>query len=141
MRRASSTTVWRRAVEDRTRSLQLEIRERKDTEAALRGSDEKFRQLAENITDAFWIRSPDMREVHYISPAFERIWGRSMESLHANPQQWAAAILPDDRERVLAVFATLRGAAPNVSMEYRIVRPDRTVGSMSVVSCGMPRVN
>jgi PAS domain S-box-containing protein len=111
-------------VEDRTRSLQLEIRERKDTEAALRGSDEKFRQLAENITDAFWIRSPDMREVHYISPAFERIWGRSMESLHANPQQWADAILPDDRERVLAVFATLRGAAPSVGMEYRIARPD-----------------
>ena len=52
---------------------------------ALRESNEKFHQLADNITDAFWIRSPDMREVHYISPAFERIWGRSPESLSANP--------------------------------------------------------
>ena len=57
------------------------ITERKQTENALREINEKFHLLADNITDAFWIRSPDMREVHYISPAFERIWGRSAASL------------------------------------------------------------
>lgn len=119
-------------VEDRTRSLQLEIRERKDVEAALRGSDEKFRQLADNITDAFWIRSPDMRVVHYVSPAYERTWGRSTESLYANPHQWADAILPEDRERVLAIFATLMGAAPSISIEYRIARPDGEVRCVHV---------
>ena len=62
------------------------ITERKQTENALRESNEKFHLLADNITDAFWIRSPDMREVHYISPAFERIWGRSAASAFANPQ-------------------------------------------------------
>jgi len=115
---------------DRTRAeqaLQQEIRERKDAETALRDSDEKFRQLAGNITDAFWIRSPDMREVHYISPAFERIWGRSTKSLITNPRQWSDAILPEDRERVLAAFATLSGAAPSISIEYRITRPDGEV--------------
>jgi PAS domain S-box-containing protein len=113
---------------ERTRAeqaLQLKIQERKDdAEAALRDSDEKFRQLADNITDAFWIRSPDMREVHYISPAFERIWGRSAESLYANPQQWTDAILPQDRERVLALFATLTRDALSLEIEYRIARPD-----------------
>jgi two-component system cell cycle sensor histidine kinase/response regulator CckA len=100
-----------------------DITERRQAEDALRESDEKFHQLADNITDSFWIRSPDLREVHYISPAFERIWGRSLESLYANPNQWADFILPEDRERALAAFATLTGDTPNLDIEYRIVRP------------------
>ena len=100
------------------------ITERKQMENALRESNEKFHQLADNITDAFWIRSPDMREVHYISPAFERIWGRSAESLYASPQGWSDFIVPEDRERVVAAFAALTGDAPSLDIEYRIVRPD-----------------
>ena len=65
-----------------------DMTERRQTEDALRESNEKFHLLADHIIDAFWIRSPDMREVHYISPAFARIWGRSKESQYAHPQQW-----------------------------------------------------
>jgi PAS domain S-box-containing protein len=100
------------------------ITERKQMENALRESNEKFHQLAGNITDAFWIRSPDMSEVHYVSPAFERIWGRSVASLHANPQEWTDFILPEDRARVVEAFAALRGDAPSLEIEYRIVRPN-----------------
>ncbi|MEX2117290.1 MAG: PAS domain S-box protein, partial [Bacteroidota bacterium] len=100
-----------------------DITERKRTENALRESDEKFHQLADNITDAFWIRSPDMSEVHYVSPAFERIWGRSVESLFANPQQWPEFILAEDRERVLGAFAGLTEVGSSLDIEYRIVRP------------------
>ena len=100
-----------------------DITERKQTEDALRESNEEFHQLADNITDAFWIRSPDMREVHYVSPAFERIWGRPAEHLYANPEQWADFIVPEDRERVLGVYAELMRDVPSVDIEYRIVRP------------------
>src|SRR5580700_4962615 len=55
--------------------LQAENTERKRAEETLRESNEKFHQLADNITDVFWIRSPDLSVVHYVSPAFERIWG------------------------------------------------------------------
>ncbi len=104
--------------------LDANARESKRGEAALRESEEKFRQMADNITDAFWIRSADMREVHYLSPGFERIWGRSRESLYANPEQWTEFILPADRERVQGAFATLLGEAASLDLEYRIVRPD-----------------
>lgn len=99
------------------------LRQRELTEQ-LRASDEKFRQLAENITDVFWIRSADLSEVHYVSPAFERIWGRPVQSLYDNPHQWADFIHPEDRVRVTAAFAALTGEGPSLDLEYRIVRPD-----------------
>ncbi|MDB6007683.1 MAG: multi-sensor hybrid histidine kinase [Prosthecobacter sp.] len=102
----------------------VDITARKEATEALRSSEEKFRQLADNINDVFWITSPDFQVIHYISQAYEEIWGRSPASLHANPHQWVEAILPEEREAVLAVFATLMGDAPTVSVEYRIARPD-----------------
>src|SRR4029077_6920932 len=90
------------------------IAERKQTENALRESNEKFHLLADHITDAFWIRSPDMREVHYLSPGFERIWGRSVESLQAQPHQWLDFVMPEDREHAQGVFAGLTRNVPSV---------------------------
>ena len=107
--------------------MHVNITERKQAEDAsdqLRESHQKFQQMADNITDAFWIRSPDMREVQYISPAFARIWGRPAESLVASPQAWGDFIFPEDREHVLSVFARLTSDAASVDLEYRIVRPD-----------------
>ena len=103
------------------------ITERKLAETAMRESNEKFHQLAENISDAFWIRSPDMREVQYVSPAFEKIWGRSVASLIANPHQWVDFILAEDRERVQLAFNALTHGASGLDIEYRIKRPDGAV--------------
>ena len=96
---------------------------REQAENALRESNEKFHLLADHITDAFWIRSPDMRVVHYVSPAFERIWGRSVASLYADPQEWIEFTVQEDRARVQAAFDGLRRDAASVDIEYRIVRP------------------
>ncbi len=100
------------------------ITERKQVEAALRATTEQFRQLADNITDVFWIRSPDMREVHYISPGFERLWGRPPEGHRTSPELWTEYILAEDRDAVVAAFAGLTRDTPSIDLEYRIVRPD-----------------
>jgi PAS domain S-box-containing protein len=101
-----------------------DITARHQVENALRESNQKFLMLAENITDVFWIRSPDWREVLYVSPGFERLWGLPSKQLYANPQQWDDTIVPEDRDRVVAAFATLTDTAPSISIEYRIERPD-----------------
>jgi hypothetical protein len=39
-------------------------------------SQQRFRQLAENVNEVFWMTDPQTAEVLYISPAYERVWGR-----------------------------------------------------------------
>jgi PAS domain S-box-containing protein len=107
--------------------IQRDITASKQAETALRESNEKFRQLAENINDVFWIRSADMRELHYVSPAYERIWGRSVDSHQAQPQSWTDAIVPQDRSGVVAAYAGLMKSTPSINLEYRILRPDGAV--------------
>ena len=120
------TGIGRQLKED-NRLLQAEVAERKQAEVTSHESEEKFSQLAANITDVFWITSPDLKVMHYISPGYELIWGRSTESLYANPHQWVECILAEERERVFAIFGTLTQNEPSVSVEYRIARPDGTI--------------
>jgi diguanylate cyclase (GGDEF)-like protein/PAS domain S-box-containing protein len=67
----------------------------------LSDSEERFRQLAENIREVFWIGSPSWDQVLYVSPAFEAVWGRSADSLYADPMSWLQAVHPDDRQQVV----------------------------------------
>jgi PAS domain S-box-containing protein len=109
------------------RALQTEVAEHQRAEETLRESEEKFRQLAEYITDVFWMTSPDLEKIYYVSPAYEQIWGRSVASAYAHPTEWSEAILPEERERVFATFSRLAIDEPSVSAEFRIARPDGSI--------------
>src|ERR1700724_1786989 len=85
----------------------------------------RFRQLAESFSDAFMLRTVDPSEFLYVSPAYERIFERSVDSLYKNPSSFLDAVHPDDRERVEEQL-TVQGPRPLLEMEYRIVRPDGT---------------
>lgn len=100
-------------------------RERKAAEVALHSSEERFRELAENIFEVFWLTDAARTGFLYVSPAYETIWGRSSEALWSDPGLWVAAIHPQDRERI--VEALTRQATGNFDEEYRIVRPDGTL--------------
>lgn len=93
---------------------------------ALLQSESHFRELAEFINAIFWLTSPDGRFIVYVSPGYERMWQRSLESLCTNPRAWLEAIHSDDRERV---ERTIAARAPDGGWEaqYRIVHPNGTV--------------
>lgn len=98
------------------------ITQRKLQEEALRGSEERFRQLAENIHEVFWMTDAATQAVLYVSPAYETIWGRPRVALYLRPEEWLEAIHPEDRGRV-EEQARSSTDAPRREV-YRVVRPD-----------------
>ena len=100
-----------------------DITERKKVAEALRESELRFRQLAETIEDVFWMTDPTLSKFLYVSPAYERVWGRSRESLLANPNGWLEAVHPEDRERITEAVKTAL-TTEKFSEQFRILQPD-----------------
>jgi PAS domain S-box-containing protein len=105
-------------------SLALGI-QAKWAETVLRESEERFRQLTENISEVFWMTDPANKEVLYVSPAYTTIWGRASNDLMEKPWSFFDAIHPEDRSRVLKVVQA-ESALP-YELEYRIIRPDDSI--------------
>jgi len=100
----------------------VEISARKRAEQALRESEDRFRQLAENIPEVFWLGEMNPPRALYVSPAFERIWGRSRESHYADPMSALNAVHPEDLPKLRRAQAGLPDTG--YDLEYRVVLPD-----------------
>ncbi len=97
--------------------------ERQRFEHDLHESEARFRELAETVQEVFWITDPARSQMLYISPAYERIWGRTCASLYESPRSWLEAIHPDDRARIRHATET-KLARGDYDETYRILRPD-----------------
>lgn len=99
-----------------------DITEWHEAEEKLRTTEEKFRQLAENIHEIFMIR--DAEKILYVSPAYEKMVGQPSQRLLENYYSIFQIIYPDDRERVMAC---LKKDGQNMdkytSEEFRVKHP------------------
>ena len=95
--------------------------------AALLESEGRFRQMAENVQEVFWLTEANMTRMLYVSPSFETIWGHSCKELHENPRLWLETVHPDDQRRTRAAFFQKRIKGAGLQAEYRIVRPDGSI--------------
>ena len=121
-----------------TEKLQQEIlekqealKQREQAMAALRESEERYSLLVNNIPEVFWMVSADYQHVLYISPAYEQIWGRSCESLLADPREWLEAVVEEDRPGIAAVIA---GIAKNTGS--RLISPITGSGGRTAPCAG-----
>ncbi len=101
----------------------IDITDRKLAEVSLQKSERYFRLVTETILDVFWISTPGVAEMIYVSPAYERLWGNSLESLYASPRSFLDVIHPEDLEYYLGVMSIYHARGKAYECEYRIV-PD-----------------
>ncbi|HEY3698542.1 MAG TPA: response regulator [Spongiibacteraceae bacterium] len=95
----------------------------RDVQRELLENEERFRQLAENIGDVFWIFDPKVKQLLYVSPAYAVLWGRSPERLYAHHLAWLESVHPADKQRVSAAFDALFDFQ-SYEQEYRLLMPD-----------------
>ena len=89
----------------------------------LRESEQKFRQLAENIREVFWVMDSDTGAYQYVSPAYEELWQLQSAALVEDSSTWLDAVVPEDREYVARLKKEQRNT-DNVTAEYRILWAD-----------------
>lgn len=107
-------------------SQSRDITQRKITEESLRDSEEKLRQLTDNMGEVFWLRSRDNKDILYVNPAFEKVWGRPAQELYQNPDLFMQTVHKDDLPAVKIAFMQYANTL-KLDIEYRILRPDRQV--------------
>lgn len=107
------------------RGISQNIIARLRAEKSLKKSEKKFRQLAENINEVFWITDINHQQVIYVSPAYEKIWGRTCQGLYLDINEWINSIYPEDlgivNQGLNPVFIKQQ---KSFDLEYRILRPD-----------------
>jgi PAS domain S-box-containing protein len=104
--------------EFKARNAELEI-----TYEKLQLSEERFRQLAENTEDIFWLR--DQEKIIYVNPTFDKIWGRDRNLVMEDPSVLTNWIYPDDKQsfNTWVTFSELNSQS-SFPEQYRIIKPN-----------------
>ena len=91
-----------------------------------------FQLFVEKIRGVFWVKDAAAHKQIYISPAYEKVWGRSCESLYEDPKSWLASVLQEDLDNNKVDLSCFDGEEHNDSTEpcrfrFRIRRSDGSI--------------
>jgi PAS domain S-box-containing protein len=114
------------ALDGMAADLEAHGREIDRTMEALRESEERFRQFADNSHDVLWMYDGRSRRLDFVSRAFAEIWGRAPEDVASGAVLFETSIHPDDRAAIAQALPDAL-AGKEVTVTYRVLRPDGSV--------------
>jgi two-component system, sensor histidine kinase and response regulator len=100
-------------------------RERAQAQEALRESEERFRQIAENSQEVFFVVTRDLTQLIYLSPSYRKLWQRSTQSIHQRPTFFCEDVHYEDQARIASALQRL-AAGGSFDEDYRIETAGRT---------------
>ena len=98
---------------------------------------ELLQLFAEYTNVVFWVRTAE--KMLYINPTYEKVWGRSCQSLLQNPNSFVEAIHPEDREATLQCIAQETYDKGPLTLEYRMIRADGEIRWIAVKQSRLDR--
>jgi len=84
-------------------------------------------EMAQQVDDVFWVFDWQAQKVIFVSGAYERLWGRSAQSLYDRYEDWIDSVHPDDRKSVAEALANVARTGAGEPQEYRIIQPDGAI--------------
>lgn len=101
-------------------------------------------KLAEKSEDVYWLSTANFEEIRYVSPAYEKIWGRARREIYRDPPLWTTFLYSEDiqayhpleamRQRIVEL-----GGDARYEESYRIIRPNGEI--RWILDRGFPIMN
>lgn len=122
---ASSFNAMSLALEKGYEQLHKEIIERKQTEEALRTSEERYALSALGANDGLWDWDLKTNEI-YLSTRWKSMLGYDDGAIGSSPEEWFALIHPDDLKQLEArISAHIEDHSSHLECEYRIMNNEK----------------
>ena len=102
--------------------LQQQIQERRQVSQLLQHSEEKLESILNSLEEVVWSADVQTRNLIFLNPAAQKVYGRSVSELLNNPHLRLEAVHPEDRPQVEKSLNS--NNTQNIDLEYRIVQPN-----------------
>lgn len=95
----------------------------KKAEEDLKLSEQRFKLIADNVDEIFWLRNADNTQVYYVNPAYERVYGHSTDTLIKRPESFIDSIYKEDLQLFYDAYESYKVTGV-FDVDFRIVRAD-----------------